>query len=326
MSFDSDSSPPANNRDWFFPATSPFYSPRAPGITNRSLNPRRRPSAFPISETVPRSYLREARPQQRFPAPGTWMSFGSHASTSPATSTVSDPAAAIPRGDPRYAGVRRKVRFDTRDEKGNRPGPVGAAAASDEPVAAASGGRRNGFWRRLVGRRAGLRLSLDIELLNLKSFETLRKSSNSEEISLSKQLAYKVDVFLSVYPFSKPLTLLLATLLLICLGGLALFGVTEGTLTDSLWLSWTYVADSGNHANSVGAGPKLVSVSISFGGMLIFAMMLGLVSDAISEKFDSLRKGRSEVIEKNHTLILGWSDKLVRLKFDSCNDILHIGL
>ncbi|KAI0513388.1 hypothetical protein KFK09_009405 [Dendrobium nobile] len=38
--------------------------------------------------------------------------------------------------------------------------------------------------------------------------------------------------------------------------------------------------------------------------------MLGLVSDAISEKFDSLRKGRSEVIKKNHTLILGWSDKL----------------
>ncbi|KAB2092131.1 hypothetical protein ES319_A02G007800v1 [Gossypium barbadense] len=57
-------------------------------------------------------------------------------------------------------------------------------------------------------------------------------------------------------------------------------------------------------------GPRLVSVSISFGGMLIFAMMLGLVSDAISEKLDSLRKGRSEVVEQNHTLILGWSDKL----------------
>lgn len=45
-------------------------------------------------------------------------------------------------------------------------------------------------------------------------------------------------------------------------------------------------------------------------GCLFFAMMLGLVSDAISEKFDSLRKGRSKVVEQNHTLILGWSDKL----------------
>lgn len=136
--------------------------------------------------------------------------------------------------------------------------------------------------------------------------------NNTEEVSLNKQLAYRVDVFLSVTPYSKPLALLVATLLLICLGGLALFGVTDDGLADSLWLSWTYIADSGNHANSEGIGPRLVSVSISFGGMLIFAMMLGLVSDAISEKFDSLRKGRSEVVERNHTLILGWSDKLVR--------------
>ncbi|KAL1557203.1 ion channel CASTOR-like isoform X2 [Salvia divinorum] len=134
--------------------------------------------------------------------------------------------------------------------------------------------------------------------------------NNLEEVSLNKQLAYRVDVFLSVTPYAKPLALLVATLLLICLGGLALFGVTDDSLADSLWLSWTYIADSGNHANSEGIGPRLVSLSISFGGMLIFAMMLGLVSDAISEKFDSLRKGRSEVVERNHTLILGWSDKL----------------
>ncbi|EOY04642.1 Uncharacterized protein TCM_019847 isoform 3 [Theobroma cacao] len=139
----------------------------------------------------------------------------------------------------------------------------------------------------------------------------LRSSENSsEKVSLNKQLEYRVDVFLSVHPYAKPLALLVATLMLICLGGLALFGVTDDSLADCLWLSWTFVADSGNHANSEGIGPRLASVSISFGGMLIFAMMLGLVSDAISEKFDSLRKGRSEVVEQNHTLILGWSDKL----------------
>ncbi|XP_018717564.2 ion channel CASTOR isoform X1 [Eucalyptus grandis] len=131
-----------------------------------------------------------------------------------------------------------------------------------------------------------------------------------EEVSLKKQLAYRLDVFFSVHPYAKPLALLVATLLLIFLGGLALFGVTDDDMADCLWLSWTYVASAGNHADSEGFGPRLVSLLISFGGMLIFAMMLGLVSDAISEKFDSLRKGRSEVVEQNHTLILGWSDKL----------------
>ncbi|XP_065881572.1 ion channel CASTOR-like isoform X1 [Euphorbia lathyris] len=155
---------------------------------------------------------------------------------------------------------------------------------------------------------------LCIPVFVLKYIDFVSKSrlpdNTSEEVLLNKQIAYRADAFLSIHPYAKSLALLVSTLLLICLGGLALFGVTGDSLADCLWLSWTYVADSGNHANSEGIGPRLVSVSISFGGMLIFAMMLGLVSDAISEKFDSLRKGRSEVVEQNHTLVLGWSDKL----------------
>lgn len=140
---------------------------------------------------------------------------------------------------------------------------------------------------------------------------SLGSSQNSEEEApLKKRIAYRVDVFFSVYPYAKLLALLLATVLLIGFGGLALYAVSDGCLSDALWLSWTFVADSGNHADRVGLGPRIVSVSISSGGMLIFAMMLGLVSDAISEKVDSWRKGKSEVIERNHILILGWSDKL----------------
>ncbi|KAF8404200.1 hypothetical protein HHK36_009083 [Tetracentron sinense] len=146
-------------------------------------------------------------------------------------------------------------------------------------------------------------------LPQLKSLSK-RTKNNKEEVSLKKRLAYRVDVFFSGYPYAKLQALLFATILLIGFGGLALFAVSDGSLSEALWLSWTFVADSGNHADRVGSGPRIVSVSISSGGMLIFAMMLGLVSDAISEKVDSLRKGKSEVIEKNHILILGWSDKL----------------
>ncbi|XP_006592665.1 probable ion channel SYM8 isoform X2 [Glycine max] len=137
-----------------------------------------------------------------------------------------------------------------------------------------------------------------------------RTNNNKEDVPLKKRVAYIVDVFFSVYPYAKLLALLFATLFLIGFGGLALYAVTGGSFAEALWHSWTYVADSGNHAETEGTGQRIVSVSISSGGMLIFAMMLGLVSDAISEKVDSLRKGKSEVIEKNHILILGWSDKL----------------
>ncbi|CAM8936823.1 unnamed protein product [Rhodiola kirilowii] len=135
-------------------------------------------------------------------------------------------------------------------------------------------------------------------------------NGNKEEVPLKKRVAYMVDVCFSVYPYAKLLALLFATVLLIGFGGLALYAVSDCTFSEALWLSWTFIADSGSHADRVGTGPRIVSVSISSGGMLIFAMMLGLVSDAISERVDSLRKGKSEVIEKDHILILGWSEKL----------------
>ncbi|KAL3620823.1 putative ion channel sym8 [Castilleja foliolosa] len=137
-----------------------------------------------------------------------------------------------------------------------------------------------------------------------------RQKDRKEEVPLKKRIAYMVDVCFSVYPSAKLLALLFATLFVIGFGGVALYGVSDSSLAEALWLSWTFIADSGNHADSVGIGPRIVSVSITSGGMLIFAMMLGLVSDAISEKVDSLRKGKSEVIESDHILILGWSDKL----------------
>uniref|UniRef100_A0A1D1YAC8 Putative ion channel POLLUX n=1 Tax=Anthurium amnicola TaxID=1678845 RepID=A0A1D1YAC8_9ARAE len=149
-----------------------------------------------------------------------------------------------------------------------------------------------------------------LDLLPRIKGRTMSSKNNDEEVPLKKRLAYRVDVFFSVYPYAKLLALLFATILLIGFGGLALYSISDGTLSEALWLSWTFVADSGNHADRVGTGPRIVSVSISSGGMLIFATMLGLVSDAISEKVDSLRKGKSEVMESNHILILGWSDKL----------------
>lgn len=137
-----------------------------------------------------------------------------------------------------------------------------------------------------------------------------RTMDNKEEVPLKKRVAYTVDVCFSVYPYAKLLALLFATIFLIGFGGLALYAVSDSSFAEALWQSWTFVADSGNHADIVGTRPRIVSVSITSGGMLIFAMMLGLVSDAITERVDSLRKGKSEVIESNHILILGWSDKL----------------
>jgi hypothetical protein len=43
--------------------------------------------------------------------------------------------------------------------------------------------------------------------------------------------------------------------------------------------------------------------------MLVFALMIGVISDSIGEKVDDLKQGKSKVIETDHTLILGWNEK-----------------
>ena len=43
--------------------------------------------------------------------------------------------------------------------------------------------------------------------------------------------------------------------------------------------------------------------------MLVFALMIGIISESIGEQVDSLKRGKSRVIESGHTLMLGWNDK-----------------
>merc|ERR1712195_244577 len=82
---------------------------------------------------------------------------------------------------------------------------------------------------------------------------------------------------------------------------------------EAVWAAWTFVADPGTHAEEKDWDSRLVAFLISLGGMLVFALMIGLVTDTISEYVDGLKKGRRKVLESGHTLILGWSRKVIPL-------------
>lgn len=59
--------------------------------------------------------------------------------------------------------------------------------------------------------------------------------------------------------------------------------------------------------------PIIVGFVLSIGGMLVDALLVGLVADALAQRMDSLKHGLSKVLEENHTLILGWNDKVLPL-------------
>jgi len=122
-------------------------------------------------------------------------------------------------------------------------------------------------------------------------------------------VSYRLDFYFSTSKWAKPLLLLGVTFFLILAGAVSLAVAHGGNLSASVWESWTYVADPGTHADTEGSMVRLVSFTITIGGMLVFALMIGIISEAIGEKVDELRKGKSRVIESGHTLMLGWNDK-----------------
>ena len=126
-------------------------------------------------------------------------------------------------------------------------------------------------------------------------------------------IMYRLDYYFSASAYSKPLTLFVLTLGLIIAGGFARTMVRTESIGSAMWHSWGFIADSGAHADETETGPRIVGLLCTIGGMLVFALVIGLISDAISEKFDSLKRGKAKVIETDHTLILGWSDKTLPL-------------
>lgn len=125
--------------------------------------------------------------------------------------------------------------------------------------------------------------------------------------------ACRVDNWFSANRNSKALALLILSGLLIAFGTAALLAASGGSFYEELWAA---VAGVGIDWDFGGVDERtwlerVVAVFISIGGMLVTALMLGIVSDAIGEKMDDLRKGNSNVLESGHSLILGWNDRLL---------------
>jgi ion channel POLLUX/CASTOR len=73
------------------------------------------------------------------------------------------------------------------------------------------------------------------------------------------------------------------------------------TVTSALELD---LPDDGSIASHV------IWFLLGIGGLFIVSALIGLLDNGIEEKLGDLRKGRSPVVEKDHTVILGWSDQV----------------
>jgi len=77
--------------------------------------------------------------------------------------------------------------------------------------------------------------------------------------------------------------------------------------TDAAWMSLMRTLDSGTMGGDTGWSFRFIMFLVTLAGIFVVSSLIGVLTTMIEAKMDELRKGRSFVIEKDHTLILGWS-------------------
>lgn len=75
-----------------------------------------------------------------------------------------------------------------------------------------------------------------------------------------------------------------------------------------VWMALMRTLDAGTMGGDDGSWPFLFTMlAITLAGIFLVSTLIGVLTTGIDAKLDELRRGRSFVVEQNHTLVLGWS-------------------
>ena len=137
------------------------------------------------------------------------------------------------------------------------------------------------------------------------------------DVKFKDRLKYAVDNTFS--KGSGALIFWLAVLSVVIIGVMALvvtvFKITpdgEGPLNfwEAFWRNLMRTLDAGTMGGDAGWGFRIAMLVVTIGGVFVISTLIGILSSAIEAKLEDLRKGRSRLLESNHTVILGWTEQI----------------
>jgi voltage-gated potassium channel Kch len=103
------------------------------------------------------------------------------------------------------------------------------------------------------------------------------------------------------------LLLILTAAVILTLTGFHQLNDSPLTFGEALWESLMRTLDPGTMGNDTGAGFRAVMLMVTIGGIFIVSALIGILNSGLQANLERLRRGRSQVLESGHTVILGWS-------------------
>lgn len=130
-----------------------------------------------------------------------------------------------------------------------------------------------------------------------------------------KWLKYKFDRTLSHGPLALAYWLLIVSSITVLITTIIVWYLSispEKSFIENLWTIFNRSLDPGNVADD--EGPILyvtITVAVTLFGLVVVSTLIGIINASLEDRLASLRRGRSKVIEKGHTVIFGWSSRII---------------
>ena len=138
--------------------------------------------------------------------------------------------------------------------------------------------------------------------------------------TLGQRLKYGFDNLMSKGTASLLLILGIITAVVVIAGGLlsVMLGGPDGTGAEStggsIWFTLMHAINTGVLAKEEGTVPYLfVMTIVTLVGIFITSFLIGTISNGIKDKVVELQRGKSRVIEENHTVIIGFDENVTSI-------------
>ncbi len=140
--------------------------------------------------------------------------------------------------------------------------------------------------------------------------------------NFSARLRYAFDNFMSKGGLS-----VFMALMLLFLGAIVLMAAfrfvanliapqeATSNIFTQWWLAFLQIADGGSISEDSGSNAlnRVVGIVSLFLGMVLFSSLVAFITSQFEAKLSELRKGRSQVTESGHSLILGSGDRVLEI-------------
>jgi hypothetical protein len=105
------------------------------------------------------------------------------------------------------------------------------------------------------------------------------------------------------------LAVVVAAALVITILGKAFADDQKGFI-EAAWGSLMRTLDAGTMSGDSGWGLRGAALFVTVAGIFLASALIGIIATGLDQKIGELQKGRSFVVERGHTAILGWSPRL----------------